>query len=570
MASPEDIFGTGERDVLIKINSSNMKKTIYAMVAAVMAASCVNDLDTLPLNKTEPISEYVYGNNETAYREGLARLYFQFVSNDLTDLQAMDGGASELIRAFWSVQETTTDEAKCSWENDAWVRALNTNTWTEVQNDAVYAVYVRTLQGVAFVNEYLRQTAPEKLKDRGVAADLAAKIDVYRAEARFIRAYLYWMALDCFGSVPFTTEKSPFGGTYFPAQATRSDIFDFCVSELTYLKSADSPMLAARAVYPRADKGAAAGLLARMYLNSDVYTGVGRYAEAKAVCEEIFNMGYSLSPSYAALFRGDNGQNNQARAEMLWAVDYSDDNTESYGGSTYLLAATLASTDITDFTRPNGQRNGWAGLRTPYEFVGRYFDVSDADYETGAYNVTDDRGKVFYIKGRSESMEGALYSFMNGWSCLKFNNIPHDQTDGSYLSVSATKDFADVDFPMIRLGEIYLIYAEACMRLGVPSEAMPKLAELSERAGVSPPAGITEDYLVAERARELFWEAHRRTDLIRFGLYETSSYLWPYKGGDSYQGQAFPAYKCIFPIPPTELAANDALVQNPGYAVRSK
>ena len=167
-------------------------------------------------------------------------------------------------------------------------------------------------------------------------------------------------------------------------------------------------------------------------------------------------------------------------------------------------------------------------------------------------------------------MEGALYSFMNGWSCLKFNNIPHDQTDGSYLSVSATKDFADVDFPMIRLGEIYLIYAEACMRLGVPSEAMPKLAELSERAGVSPPAGITEDYLVAERARELFWEAHRRTDLIRFGLYETSVYLWPYKGGDSYQGQAFPAYKCIFPIPPTELAANDALVQNPGYAVRSK
>lgn len=542
-----------------------MKKIIYILTAFALTA-CVNDLDTLPLNKTEPISEYVYGNSETAYREGLARLYFQFVSNDLTDLQAMDGGASELIRAFWSVQETTTDEAKCSWENDAWVRALNTNTWTEVQNDAVYAVYVRTLQGVAFVNEYLRQTAPARLADRGVSSELAARIDVFRAEARFIRAYLYWMALDCFGSVPFTTENSPFGGTYFPPQASRSDIFDFCVSELTYLMSADSPMLPAQTLYPRATKGAAAGLLARMYLNSTVYTGVGRWAEAKAVCEEIFKMGYSLSPSYADLFRGDNGQNPSAVAEMLWAVDYDADNTESYGGTTYILAAALASTDITDTSRPNGQRNGWAGLRTPYEFVSRYFEVGSLDYGTGTYDVVDNRGASFYIKGREESMDGALYSFMNGWSCLKFNNIPHDQTNDSFLSVSATKDYSDVDFPMIRLGEIYLIYAEACMHLGQQSEALPMLAELSGRAGVEAPSQITQEFLLAERARELYWEAHRRTDLIRYGLYDSAAYLWPYKGGDSYQGQAFPAYKCIFPIPPTELAANDALVQNPGYA----
>lgn len=163
-----------------------MKKIIYILTAVALTA-CIKDLDTLPLNKTEPISEYVYGTDEDAYLSGLARLYFQFASNDLTDLQQMDGGASELVRAFWSVQETTTDEAKCSWENDAWVRALNTNTWTEVQNDAVYAVYVRTLQGVAFVNEYLRQTAPERLQDRGVSQELAAKIDVFRAEARFIR-----------------------------------------------------------------------------------------------------------------------------------------------------------------------------------------------------------------------------------------------------------------------------------------------------------------------------------------------------------------------------------------------
>ena len=219
-----------------------MKRVIYVWALAAAMTACVRDLDTLPLNRTEPISEYVYGTDENAYLSGLGRLYFQFVSNDLTDLQQMDGGASETIRAFWSVQETTTDAAKCSWENDAWVRALNTNTWTEVQNDAVYAVYVRTLQGIAYVNEYLRQTDASKLKDRGVPEALAAKIDGFRAEARFIRAYLYWMALDCFGSVPFTTEKSPFGGTYFPQQASRAEIFDYCVSELTYLMSDESPI----------------------------------------------------------------------------------------------------------------------------------------------------------------------------------------------------------------------------------------------------------------------------------------------------------------------------------------
>ena len=542
-----------------------MKRTIYIMFAATAMIACVGDLDTLPLNSTEPVSEYVYGNSEQAYLEGLTRLYFQFVTNDLTDLQQMDGGASEIIRAFWSVQETTADAAKCSWENDAWVRALNTNTWNETQNDAVYAVYVRTLQGIAFANEYLRQTTPSRLSARGVSSDLAAKIDGFRAEARFIRAYLYWMALDCFGSVPFTTENSPFGGTYFPTQASRTDIFDFCVSELEYLRSAESPMPSARALYPRADKGSVSGLLARIYLNSKVYTGVERWAEAKAVCEEIFSMGYALCPDYGALFRGDNGENPQARSEMLWAVAYNAEKTQSYGGTSYILSASLAATDITDESRPNGQRNGWAGLRVPYEYVSRYFNVADQDYEAGTYTVEDARGKMFYIKGRSESMDGALYSFMNGWSCLKFNNIPYGQTDQSFLPVSAVKTFSDIDFPMIRLGEIYLIYAEACMNIGVPQTALPVLALLSERAGVAPPSEITVDFLVAERARELMWEAHRRTDLIRFGLYDSGAYLWPYKGGDSFVGQAFPSYKRIFPIPPTELAANDLLVQNPGY-----
>lgn len=542
-----------------------MKNIIYISLVSVALASCVRDLDTLPLDATEPVSEYVYGTSEEAYLSGLAQLYFQFLTNDLTDLQSMDAGASEIIRAFWTVQEITADAAKCSWGNDAWARALNTNTWSDVQNAAVYAVYVRSLQGISYVNEYLRQTSSDKLQARGVDASLAAKIAVFRDEARFIRAYLYWMALDVFGNVPFVTEDSPVGGTYFPKQASRATLFSYCVSELKYLSSSSSYLYEPRHLYPRADKGSAAGLLARLYLNAEVYTGEPMWAEVKAVCEKIFDMGYALCPDYAALFRGDNGQNMQARDEFLWTVDYNDDNTDSEGGTTYLLAAALAQSDITYDSRPNGQRHGWAGLRVPYEYVERYFGVSGQDYVTGEYEVADKRGEMFYIKGRQQSMEGELYSYMCGWSCLKYNNISHGQTNESFLPISVGKDYSDVDFPMIRLAEIYLIYAEACMRLGDPSPALPYLAELSQRAGVAAPETITVEFLVAERARELMWEAHRRTDLIRYGIFNTIGYLWPYKGGDSFAGQSFPAYKCIFAIPPTALAANPQLKQNPGY-----
>ena len=149
---------------------------LAAAGATMLLTSCIGDLDTLPLNPSDSTSETVYGKDENGYLAGLTKLYFNFVSNDTTDLQVSDGGASELIRAFWTIQEVTADACKCAWENDAWVRAMNTDTWSDADNDATYAVYVRTLQGIAYVNEYLRQTASDKLSDRGVSSELAAKL----------------------------------------------------------------------------------------------------------------------------------------------------------------------------------------------------------------------------------------------------------------------------------------------------------------------------------------------------------------------------------------------------------
>lgn len=543
----------------------NMKHIAWiAAGASMLFTACIGDLDTLPLNPSDSTSETVYGADESGYIAGLTKLYFNFVSNETTDLQVSDAGASELVRAFWTVQEVTSDACKCAWENDAWVRAMNTNTWSDADNDATYAVYARTLQGIAYTNEYLRQTASDRLSDRGVSSELAAKIQGFRAEARFLRAYFYWMALDVFGDVPFTTENSPFGGGVNPKQASRKDVFDYCISELTALAADNSPMPAARSNYPRADKGAVLGLLARMYLNAEVYTGTPMWQEAKDACEDIFTMGYSLCPEYTDLFRGDNGENPEALNEVLFGISYDAEQTQSYGGTSYLTLAAIAATDVSSTQMINGVNNGWGGIRVPYEYVEKYFNVRNADYSAGTYDVNDKRGRMFYIKGRSESMDGALYVFLNGWSCLKFNNIPHNMDQDSYLATAASKAYSDIDFPMIRLGEIYLIYAEACMNLGQANTALPKVQDLAARAGVTAPTSITQEWLIEERARELMWEGHRRTDLIRYGKFTSSSFLWTYKGG-SFSGQGFDDHMKIFAIPASELASNPELHQNPGY-----
>ena len=541
----------------------NIRNIFSAVAAAAMLTACVGDLNTIPLNPTDVTSETAYGADEEGYVQGLTKIYFQLVSNNTQDLQVADGGASEFIRAFWSTQEVTADAAKCAW-GDAWVNDLNNCTWKgDVLNDAVYAVYVRTLQGITYVNEYLRQTSDANLNLRGCSAEVKAKVQQYRAEARFLRAFFYWVAMDTFGNVPFSTEDTQFGGGYNPPQQSSAYVFDFIVKELEALAADGSAMPAAQSNYPRADKGSCLGLLARLYLNAKVYTGTAMFDKAKATCEKIYGLGYALAPTHAEIFRGDNGENPDAKKEILFAAAYDAENTQSYGGTTYLTLSTLSGDDgAVNLTGING---GWAGNRAPYTYVQKFFpDVQNPDYTTGEYTYTDKRASYFYIKGRSESMEDNINTFLNGWSCIKFNNTPHDIEPSAYASVAASKSFSDIDWPLIRLGEIHLIYAEACMYAG--GSAQEQLEALTGRVNATVPAQITKEWLMEERARELMWEGHRRTDLIRYGKW-ISGYNWTYKGG-KFEGIDLPSHFNIFPMPHIELTANLDLVQNPGYAGR--
>ena len=578
-----------------------------AAVAGTMLCftSCVKDLETLPLNEWDVTSETAYGADEAGYLQGLAKLYNSISTHELYDISGVDKGATSAIRALWACQEVTTDACKIAWGNDAWVRAMNTNTWSDAENEAVYGVFFRSLQSISWVNEYLRQTEDSKLSDRGVADDVKAKIQGFRAEARFVRAFFYWMAMDTFGAVPFSTENSEFGAKA-PAQVPAAEIYAFVVSELEELAQI---LPDAQSNYPRADKGSALGLLARVYLNAEIYAGVKAYDKVIATCEKIFSLGYGLADNYADLFRGDNGTNPEVMKEFLFAVAYDSEFQQSYGGTSFLTLAAIASTDVSTF--PNGVKGGWGGIRCTKDFVTKYFyvDAASAVLNGGTYvepedeypaveddpdtedvdesvpalytaykliGADDDRAKLFATGfGNRASLEVTdeekLYLFEHGWQCLKFSNIPHNMTAAEFATTAANEAFADIDFPVIRLADVYMMYAEACVREGQASKAQPYLNQVITRSnGVAHTLASTwtteeRDWFIAERARELLWECSRRTDLIRYGVYCSNELLWPFKGGTSQAGQEFPEYKKLFAIPASQIVANPELKNPVGY-----
>jgi hypothetical protein len=301
------------------------------------------------------------------------------------------------------------------------------------------------------------------------------------------------------------------------------------------------------------DKGAAWGLLARIYLNAAVYTGTARWADAKSAAAQVIDSRqYELAEIYANLFKNDNGQT-QAAGEMIFAVAYDNEHTQSWGGTTAIVNGSLTSGD----EMVNGSK-GWGGYHVDFSYVSK-FGVTNANYDAGTYDSPDKRA-LFYNRDRTQDMDDPG-QIKQGWACVKYSRI-------SSTGVEAAGDFSSADFPMMRLAEMYLIYAEATLRAGGSSStdatALGYLNELRARAGLAAISSFDLNYLIDELARELMWESHRRTDLIRYGLYTGDSYLWPWKGG-ARNGRSIDARYNLCPLLQEDVDMNDNLVQNPGY-----
>jgi hypothetical protein len=508
--------------------------------------SCIKDLDTVPIDPDVVTSATVY-DDPASYKMVLAKLYAGLAVTGQTgpagnpDISGIDEGFGQYLRGYWYAQEFTTDEAVISW-NDQTIKDYHWQTWNS-SDVFITAFYYRIFYQITVCNEFIRETSDEKLDERGVTGGLRTEIGHYRAEARFLRALSYYHALDLFGNVPFVTEENE-PGAFFPEQINRADLYDYIEKELLAI---EGQLIDARAnEYARADKAAAWMLLAKLYLNSEVYKGQQKYTECLTYCNKIIGAGYTIEPEYKNLFLADNDNS----GEVIFPIAFDGIHTRTWGGTTFIIHAAVGGEMVpADY----GIDGGWAGTRTTSALVNKFPD------ETG----DADGRAMFFTEGQNKEIED-ISSFNDGYAITKFRNVTSDGAPGSDLT------FPDTDFPMFRLGDVYLMYAEAVLRGGTGGDlgtAVGYVNALRERAygdNSGNVADIDLQFIIDERARELYWEGHRRTDLIRYEMFTTSAYLWPWKGKAA-EGTATDDRYNLFPIPSSDITANPNLVQNQGY-----
>ena len=522
------------------------KSLLVLLVSVVAVTACVKDLDRQPFYDLTSATVY---NTPANYKNVLAKCYAglslsgQQGPAGQADISGIDEGFSTYLRQYWQLQELTTDEAVIGW-NDSGLPDLHNMTWTST-NVFVTAMYNRIYYQISLCNEFIRESTDAKLSSRGISGTDLTNIKAYRAEVRFLRALSYYHALDLYGNVPFVTENDQVGA-FQPKQISRADLFTYVESEL---KAIDADLVDARKnEYGRADKAAAWTLLAKLYLNAQVYTGQPKFTEAVTYAGKVIGGGYSLDPQYSRLFLADNNTS----PEMIFPITFDGTRSKNYGGMTYLVHAQIGGKmNVADF----GVSSAWAGNRTTKNLIAQFSDIS---------GKTDKRA-MFFTDGQSLEISDVT-AFTDGYAVAKYKNVTSTGVKGS----DPVGDFPDTDYPLFRLADVYLTYAEAVLRGGTGGDqatALGYVNALRQRAygnTTGNVASINLDFILAERARELYWESQRRTDLIRFGKFTGSTYVWPFKGGLK-EGRAVPDNLVLFPIPSTDIVANPGLKQNTGY-----
>lgn len=536
-----------------------MKKIIYTLIAfsafTVTMSSCVKDLDTLPLSENEIVEDKVW-SEWSNYQQVLAKVYAGLsVSGQegpagLPDISGIDEGFSTFTRGYFNCQELTTDEAIICW-NDQTIKDLHGLKWSS-SDVFVSAMYNRVFYSVAVCNEFLRQTTQDRVTRRGMG-DKWAEIQSMRAEARWMRAFVYWIGIDLFANIPFVDEMGDIGTTsdMAPKQKSRAEVFAFIETELKAILSdgAESlPQDGNKEYYGRATEGAAWALLSRLYLNAEVYTGVPRWADCVMASEKVIASTFQLDPVYANMFLADNHKS----PEFIFAIPFDCEKAKTFGGTAYFINAATGGKMDRDYM---GAAD-WGGSRTTKEFV-------------NLFQSGDKRG-MFFRTGQSEDIP-TNDKFEEGIAVMKWRNVNSDGTPVKTSTGEKSGQYVNNDFGILRLGEVYLNYAEAVKRSGGSAGnaglALNYLNALRQRAYGNNSGNISSydlEYIWKERGRELYWECIRRTDLVRFNLLTTTDYIWQWKGGVP-EGKGVASKYNIFPLAASDVAANPNLVQNIGY-----
>lgn len=556
--------------------------------------SCYEKLDLQPTSSTALMEDQVYSTYE-GYHGVFLKMYSAMAvagqggagGNDVS----WDGGRSVYLRSLFWVQECPSDlfiyRTGTGYGTTSTV-SLNWTVGTEFPQYLYYRAYII----IALCNEFLRKTETDVMKKNGVWDAAKNDVEYWRAEARFIRAYQYYQLCDLYGSVGWVDDSSP-NGTY-PVQKTRKEIFEYVEREL--LDVQDKMMPSNRKVFGRTNQASAWFLLSRLYLNAQVYTGTQRNNDALTYAKKVINdANYSLAPQYIENFLKDN----DTSQEILWAIPTDNNYMQGEGVTNFLLKFPISNYmfDFVDYGISETYSSNGSLTST---FVDKFlpedqeFDPTDrwcdkkkdkrslllGGPKTVVYNANGTVNKPAlqkqtWIPGQSFVTSVIYY----GYSMTKWRNVTKDR-----VKSTATK-YSNIAFPMFRKADAYLMAAEAILRGGNGSraEALNYVNEVRHRAYNSGPyttankvadgaisdAELTLSFLIDERARELWTENWRRSDLIRFGIF-TKGYNWDWKGRAT-TGETNPVGRDVddkynlYPIPQNDVLYNPNLKQNPNY-----
>ena len=523
-----------------------MKKLLNTILIScvLLSVSCIDDLNQTPQLDTTSATVYAEASN---YKMVLAKLYALYVTagqekggedEDLSSNMRYD-----YMRCYFNLQEAGTDELASTWIEGDKIADLTYLTW-DASDPWVADMYYRLFYTIAVSNEFLRNATDDKIA--GFTESEQADIRIFRAEARFLRALAYYHAMDLYRNIPFVNENDPVGA-YIPPRYTSNQIYDFIESEL---KDVEGTMLdKASCEYGRAPKAAAWALLAKMYLNAEVYEVGNHYTDCVTYCKKIIDDGYSLESDYSKLFNADNHLRNN---EIIYALVVDADHIVSWGTTTYLVCGEVSSSKDDSGYNPAdyGVTSGWGMFRIRGEVPSLFTE--------------GDSRAMFFKDGQTLNIDNVADQ-TNGYLVTKWSNL----TDAGEAASNTGADGVDTDYPMFRLGEIYLTLAEAVLRGGTGAsteEALGYVNALRQRAfgdayetsGKLSVSDLSTNFILDERARELYWECSRRTDLIRFGKFTGDSYIWQWKGGLK-DGTGVDSKYNIYPIPSSELTANPNL-----------
>lgn len=545
-----------------------MKKNtliIGILLSALMIVSCVKDLDVTPKDPNSILSGNL-SDDPVYLKQALGKLYASFIiagqgANGGADITAPDENFFTTMRAYWNVQEITTDEAICAW-GDAGIADLNTQTWSS-SNPFLTALYQRLGLSITYANDFIKFTD----------GNTDASVMKYNAEARYLRALAYYWYMDLFGNPPFTTEADGVG-KFYPKQLdqdvtiARKKLFNYIVSQL---QGIEDKLGEPGSSYPQADKGACWMLLAKMYLNAEVYTGTAKWDSCKIYCDKVINSGkYELAEDYRQNFSADNDYAHNK--EMIFAWEQDGVNTQGYVGTTFIIesssdAVYLRAEDFHGLT----SNTNWNGNRARKQFLNVLVDTiatygnNPVPWDTDPFFTQSPDKRVFCRVKKSPDIPSASSSGDYGIGVYKFTAKNHDNS----VVTNYNPAYACTDFPIFRFADAYLMRAEALHRMGNDADAAADVNMIRERAygnenGNVTAADITDQFLLNERGKEFYYEGQRRTDLIRFGQYTNGTYKWAWKGG-VFNGASTDSHLNIFPIPGAEVSANPNIKQNPGY-----